>query len=172
MFDWARLTRPLVLPRPKATLLDEADIQLIERLGMTAEFAVTTEASEWPTPDDPELADRFAAFRSALVEAEVRLGRDREEKSLRGAIEAFRKRTEGSVSRLEETFRKDWQRRLGVGPKDRHRLDQKIRPRGRPQERMVGPFALGLTSEDLAHLAEGFDPFDYRPFIIIKETGR
>lgn len=140
------LPYPLALPRPEATWVDAKAEASAAAFGCTIEEVVarrdcldeapTAAGSEALSAELDAWVERWAVLPPAL---QARL-----EEAGEGAraLEKARARLEAEVRRLRKTVEGAFARDAGVGAARRRRLEDLVRPRGRPQERVLSPLSL------------------------------
>ena len=74
-------------------------------------------------------------------------------------------------SELEQALQRQVERAADTGRRQRHHLQQWVRPRGRPQERVFGPLVLAGRADPrgLGSWLSDLDPWDFRQRVLILE---
>ncbi len=164
---------PAVLPRPSATILRAKEDEARKILGLGGE-AILARPEEWPpAPGGEGPAGALAALRERIAAATAEVRAALPAAALADAHAGFRARSEEAVRRLEESALREGERSAGVGRERRRRLAEWVRPRGRWQERVLGPLVLmrGYDPDRLGRVLARLDPFDLRHHVIGLEPG-
>ena len=140
------LPYPLALPRPEATWVDAKAEAAAEAFGCRIEDVVAD--PEWVEKAEPEGDVRaLEAELDAWVDHVSSLpaglaGRAGEPGDGAKALERARQRLHAEALRQKKAVAAAWAREAGVGAARRRRLEDLVRPRGRPQERVLSPLTL------------------------------
>ncbi len=157
------LPYPLALPRPEATWVDAKAEAIATAFGCRIEDVVarsdcldrasTTGADEAITAELDAWMEQLATLPPAL-EARV-------EEAGEGAraLQKAQARLEAEGQRLRKTVERAFQRDAGVGAARRRRLEDLVRPRGRPQERVLSPLSL-VARFGVACFREGLEALE------------
>jgi bacillithiol biosynthesis cysteine-adding enzyme BshC len=164
----AGLPLPATVPRPSSTVLGVKEAKARDALGLDAR-ALLTDPATWPAePDaDAATAELFARVAAAEESAWEPLAAAADNDPLRRAVDGFRERGRAQREKLRDTFRREAERKSGVERNRRRRLTEWVRPKGRPQERvLLLPHLLARASVDaLRGWLAALDPFDRRHVI-------
>jgi uncharacterized protein YllA (UPF0747 family) len=166
------LPLPAVVPRPSLTLIGPRQRELQEALGIPVEGLIE-DPDTWPEMEvGGELDDLFQRLRKGIGAELDHVDGVADHDSLKRAVAGCRKRMEAAVSGLEGTFIKDRERKAGVGRDRRRRLAEWVQPRGRPQERILGPLTLlrGGDPRGLGRILAALDPLDFRHHVVMLEA--
>lgn len=127
------LPYPLALPRPEATWVDARAVRTAHAFGTSIEDLLADgmpgSPPETALPLDPDLA----AWRARVLDVPTGLAARSGE--VAGAVERGAKRLGDALARVEKDVRAAAARDAGVGADRWTRLENLLRPRGRPQER-------------------------------------
>lgn len=168
LFEAAGLPLPVMIPRPSSTVLGVKEAKLREALGLDATRLLDDPAT-WPegAPTDAAVEDLFARVAAAEEAAWAPLDAAAVEEPIRRAVESHRTQGRRQLEKLKDTFRRDAERRAGVEGGRRRRLAEWVRPKGRPQERVLAlPHLVGRASlAAIARWTAALDPFATRRLV-------
>ena len=162
---------PAAWPRPMLTVVGPGESLIAEGLGMATDDLVG-DPSGWPDPpESPALAALFADAGARLRAVADALRGGAEETGVAGAVDGFERRIDAALLRLKRSFEKQREQAGGVGRRGRRRLAETLWPRGKPQERLLGPIALlgGHASALISTALSGIDPLDFRHHVVTLE---
>lgn len=140
------LPYPLALPRPEATWVDAKAEATAAAFGCRIEEVVAGPGCLEDAPLDAGGAslkaelDAWAAHIAALPAALASRAEGQGEGAR--ALAKARARLEAEAARVRKTVEGAFAREAGVGAARRRRLEDLVRPRGRPQERVLSPLTL------------------------------
>ncbi len=157
---------PVLVPRASLTLVEPSLAKLLSRFGwdlpdLSAEPEVLaqTQAGDESSTLEDELEELATRLRSGFDSIAQKL--ERMDRSLLGAADRARTKSLEEIDRLLQKVRNARQNREGTGLRQIRRLCANLRPRARPQERVLSPLpflvAHGPHLADL--LVESADPF-------------
>ena len=171
LFTALGLPVPAAWPRPMLTVVGPDEARTAERLGIDTN-SLADGPSTWPEPPEPPAVAALFAEAGADLRAGVdKLRGDAADGELGEPVEAFNKRITDALARLKRTFEKHRERAGGVGRRGRRRLAETLRPRGKPQERLLGPISLfrGRDPALMSAALSGIDPLDFRHHVVTLE---
>jgi bacillithiol synthase len=165
LFKAANLPMPAMIPRPTATVLGPKEAKLREALGLDAR-ALLDDPETWAAdaPTDARVEALFDAFASAEEAAWAPLFEAADVEPLARAVTSQRDDARRRRDKLKGTFLREAERRLGVERNRKRRLAEWVRPKGRPQERVLSPpHVLSRASKAAVRTwLSATDPFDPR----------
>lgn len=157
---------PVLVPRASLTLVEPSLQKLLKRFGwdltdLNAEpeaLAANMTSDEGDTLED-ELEDLTGRLRSGMDALLQKL--ERVDRSLVGAADRARSKSLDELGRLLQKVRNARQNREGTGLRQVRRLCSNLRPRGRPQERVLPalPFLVAHGEQLADLLVDAADPF-------------
>lgn len=159
--------QPVLVPRASLTLVEPSMQRLLQRFSLdlpdldqppekiAEKFLQGTDGNDL----EDRIDDLMARLRQDLDAIGQRLGAL--DASMLGALDRTRSKTLEELERLQQKVRNARQNREGTGIKQIRRLCSTLRPRNRPQERVLGPLqylnSFGPTLVD--KLIDAADPF-------------
>lgn len=167
---FAALGRPMpaAVPRPTLTVVGPKESRAASRLGIALE-ALVGDPAAWPEPPaTSDVAPLFTDADQRLRSVVDTLREGSGEEGLARAVDGFAKRVDDALTRLRKSFEKQREQAGDVGRRGRRRLAESLRPRGKPQERLLGPLAL-LRGNDPALIGDilsRIDPLDFRHHVV------
>jgi uncharacterized protein YllA (UPF0747 family) len=157
---------PVLVPRASLTLVEPSLMKLLQRFGwdlpdLNAEpeaLAAKMAGDEGSALED-ELEEVSARLRSGLDQVLQKL--ERVDRSLIGAADRARTKALEEIERLLQKVKNARQNREGTGLRQVRRLCSSLRPRGRPQERVLTalPFLVAHGKELPDLVVDAADPF-------------
>lgn len=158
--------QPTLVPRASLTLVEPSLMKLLQRFGwdlpdLNAEpeaLAAKMSGDESSALED-ELEEVSARFRSGLDQVMQKL--ERVDRSMVGAADRTRTKALEEIERLLQKVKNARQNREGTGLRQVRRLCSSLRPRGRPQERVLTalPFLVAHGKELADLIVDAADPF-------------
>ncbi len=158
--------QPLFVPRASMTLVEPSLQRILTKFGLDL-----TDLDQSPE----QLVERAQGTDRDLLEgqlddmvASIRTGLDKVatqmqdlDSSMLASIDRVRTKTTEEIERLAQKLRAARQNREGTGLRQFRRLTSNLRPRGRPQERVLGPLGfLAAHGRELADkIIAASDPF-------------
>ena len=168
LFRVAGFALPAMIPRPSSTVLGLKEAKARSALGIATRMLLDDPAS-WPPEPDVDLTLRAVFERLSVAEeaAWAALDPAAGNEPMRRAVEGFKERGRTSREKLRETFRRDAEREAGVERNRRRKLAEWVRPKGKPQERVLsGPHVWSrATPEAFRSWLDQLDPFDPRHLV-------
>ena len=169
VFDVMDVAVPACWPRPSVTFVDPHQVSVSERLGIERKM-LAADTSTWPGPPETSHSTTFDELQASFAERLAALRSTTSDDGLRRGVGGFAKRVDDGLAKLRRSFDKQAERSGGIGRGARRRLAEIMRPRGRPQERVLGPIVLlkrapRVTGEILLQL----DPLDFRHHVVTLE---
>lgn len=166
VFDLMEVPVPVAWPRPTMTIVGPKEARLARELGIdVAELGL--DPSTWPDPPAAEHAFVFDEVQSSIAQQLALLEATTDDDGLLRAISSFAKKTGDGIAKLRRSFDKQAERSGSVGRGARRRLAETMHPRGRPQERILGPIPLLRRNPRLiGDIMSRVDPLDFRHHVV------
>jgi uncharacterized protein YllA (UPF0747 family) len=169
LYAAAGLRQPFIVQRPASVFLGAKEAAWAKAASLDV-GRLLDDPARWPSPARPAVLPASVVAHLEAVKTEL-LALPLSE-PLRRAVEGFTKSTDHALEKLEGTLRREAERAEGVDGDRRARLTDWLRPKGRPQDRMLTlPDVLArMTLADFRTWMASLDPLDPRTMVATVET--
>jgi len=155
--------QPVLVPRSSLTLVEPSLQRLMERFSLDItdlDRAPESLAEAIDSPVDGDLDDAVSELQAQFKAGLEAIGQ-RLDKAMSGTLDRARTKVQDELERLRGKIRSAQQTREGTGLRQLRRLCSQLRPRGRMQERVLGPLPYLVTHGPalIDTLIEVSDPF-------------